>query len=319
VALGWGIYQKDLPAEADKPKRVVFVDLGHAALQMSACEFVKGKLTILATTHDASLGGRDFDLLIANHFIEEFKGKYKMDVTTNVRAHMTLLVECEKLKQSMSANTTELPMNIECLMDEKDVSGRMARAQVLCGVFMCVCTHNICRCACVCVCGQQFEVLAAPLLAKIEGVAQNLLVALGKQSDGKLSAADIDVIEIVGGTVRIPAVKAVLSKVFGREAQVGRELDVSHFPFFVLAHNIVATAAAQTTLILDESVAKGAALYAAIVSPNFRVRDFEIVDKTPCDINVHWTEVNKTTKMKRARFTCCCGRARATRHAIVAH
>ena len=130
VALGWGIYQRELPAPEEKPKRVVFVDLGHAALQMSACEFVKGCVTILATTHDANLGGRDFDQLIADHFVEEFKGKYKMDVKTNVRASMKLLVECEKLKQSMSANSTELPMNIECLMDEKDVSGRMSRATV---------------------------------------------------------------------------------------------------------------------------------------------------------------------------------------------
>jgi molecular chaperone DnaK (HSP70) len=86
-----------------------------------------------------------------------------------------------------------------------------------------------------------------------------------------------------------------------------------------LAHNIVATAAAQTTLILDETVAKGAALYAAIVSPNFRVRDFEIVDKTPYAINVYWIGVDEKTNEKKKCFTCCCGRARATRHAIVAH
>ena len=66
----------------------------------------------------------------------------------------------------------------------------------------------------------QFEGLAAPLLAKIEEVAQKLLVGLAAQSDNKLSVTDINIVEIVGGAVRIPSVKAVLSKVFGREAQV---------------------------------------------------------------------------------------------------
>ena len=47
-------------------------------------------------------------------------------------------------------------------------------------------------------------------------------------------------------------------------------------------------------------MAKGAALYAAIVSPNLRVRDFEIVDKTPYGIGLHWTEVDKTTLVEKA-------------------
>ncbi len=46
VALSYGIYKQDLPAEGEKPRRVIFVDFGHSQLQASACEFVKGKLTV---------------------------------------------------------------------------------------------------------------------------------------------------------------------------------------------------------------------------------------------------------------------------------
>lgn len=46
VALAYGIYKQDLPAESEPPRRVIFVDFGHSQLQMSACELVKGKLTV---------------------------------------------------------------------------------------------------------------------------------------------------------------------------------------------------------------------------------------------------------------------------------
>ncbi len=46
VALTYGIYKTDLPAETEKPRRVIFCDFGHSSLQISACEFVKGKVTV---------------------------------------------------------------------------------------------------------------------------------------------------------------------------------------------------------------------------------------------------------------------------------
>ena len=53
--------------------------------------------------------------------------KYKLDVSTNAKACIRLLRECEKLKKLMSANSQEIPLNIECLMDDKDVAGRFKR------------------------------------------------------------------------------------------------------------------------------------------------------------------------------------------------
>ena len=82
---------------------------------------------MLATAFDPCLGGRDLDQLLAEHFTAEFKKKYKVDAKSKPKAYLRLLTECEKLKKLMSANTQEIPINIECFMNDKDVSGRMGR------------------------------------------------------------------------------------------------------------------------------------------------------------------------------------------------
>lgn len=46
---------------------------------------------------------------------------------TNKRAFTRLMAECEKLKKLMSANSVALPVNIECFMEDKDVTGKLAR------------------------------------------------------------------------------------------------------------------------------------------------------------------------------------------------
>ena len=63
-------------------------------------------LQVLGTVADQSLGGRDFDKLLADHFAEEFKARYKVDAKTKPKAYVRLLAECEKLKKLMSANAT---------------------------------------------------------------------------------------------------------------------------------------------------------------------------------------------------------------------
>ena len=82
---------------------------------------------VLSTSADANLGGRGLDLIIANHFAEEFKTRYKVDAKTIPRAFIRLLQECEKLKKLMSANSTTIPLNVECFMDDIDVTGKMQR------------------------------------------------------------------------------------------------------------------------------------------------------------------------------------------------
>ncbi|XP_039181929.1 heat shock 70 kDa protein 4L isoform X1 [Crotalus tigris] len=185
VALAYGIYKQDLPAPEERPRNVVFVDMGHSAYQISVCAFNKGKLKVLATTFDPFLGGRNFDDALVDHFCEEFRIKYKLNVKDNGRALLRLYQECEKLKKLMSANTSDLPVNIECFMNDIDVSSKMNRAQ--------------------------FEQLCASLLARVEPPLRAVM------EQAKLQREDIYSVEIVGGATRIPAVKEQICKFLCKE------------------------------------------------------------------------------------------------------
>uniref|UniRef100_A0A4W3I879 Heat shock protein 4a n=1 Tax=Callorhinchus milii TaxID=7868 RepID=A0A4W3I879_CALMI len=185
VALAYGIYKQDLPAPEEKPRAVVFVDMGHSAFQVSVCAFNKGKLKVLATAFDPYLGGRNFDEVIVNHFCEEFSKKYKLDVKSKMRALVRLFQECEKLKKLMSANASDLPINIECFMNDIDVSGKMNRGQ--------------------------FDEMCASLLARVEQPLRSIL------EQAKLKREDIYAVEIVGGATRSPAIKERIAKFFGKD------------------------------------------------------------------------------------------------------
>ncbi|XP_044769143.1 heat shock protein 105 kDa isoform X4 [Neomonachus schauinslandi] len=185
VALNYGIYKQDLPGLDEKPRIVVFVDMGHSAFQVSACAFNKGKLKVLGTAFDPFLGGKNFDEKLVEYFCAEFKTKYKLDAKSKIRALLRLYQECEKLKKLMSSNSTDLPLNIECFMNDKDVSGKMNRAQ--------------------------FEELCADLLQKVEDPLHSLM------EQTQLKVEDVSAVEIVGGTTRIPAVKEKIARFFGKD------------------------------------------------------------------------------------------------------
>ncbi|KAL5011939.1 hypothetical protein ScPMuIL_010490 [Solemya velum] len=185
AALSYGIYKQDLPAENEKPRTVVFVDMGYSSLQLAVVAFNKGKLKVLSVASDPDLGGRDFDQVLINHFIAEFKTKYKIDAKTKPKAYIRLMQECEKLKKMMSSNTQKIPLNIECFMEDKDVTGFMQRST--------------------------FEELATDLIQRAENAFLNIL------SLSKLSPEDIYSVEMIGGSSRIPSVKNLVKKVFGVE------------------------------------------------------------------------------------------------------
>ena len=84
-------------------------------------------LQMLASASDPQLGGRDIDMILAEHFSNDFQTRYRIDPRSNPRALLRLSAEVERLKKQMSANSTKLPMNIECFMDDKDVHADMKR------------------------------------------------------------------------------------------------------------------------------------------------------------------------------------------------
>ncbi|XP_050370955.1 heat shock 70 kDa protein 16 [Argentina anserina] len=220
TALSYGIYKTDFSNSG--PTYVAFVDIGHCDTQVSIVSFESGHMTMRSHTFDRSLGGRDFDEVLFSHFATQFKEQYKIDVYSNVKACVRLMAACEKLKKVLSANA-EAPLNIECLMDEKDVKGFMKR--------------------------EEFEMLASSLLERIRVPCSKAL------ADAGLTADMIHSVELVGSGSRIPAIARALISLFRQEP--------------------------RRTLNASECVARGCALQCAMLSPVFRVREYEVQDSIP--------------------------------------
>jgi heat shock protein 4 len=229
AALGYGITKLDLPTAEEKPRRVAFVDIGHSNYTCSIVEFRKGELVVKSTAYDRHFGGRDFDKALVEHFAREFKGKYKIDIKSNPKALVRVQAASEKLKKILSANQ-QAPINIESLMNDIDVAAMMTR--------------------------DELEALVDPLLKRAHVPLEQAL------AEAKLQVEDIDVIELVGGCTRVPALKERIQKFFGKPLSF--------------------------TLNQDEAVARGCAFSCAILSPVFRVRDFAIHDTVNYPIEFTW-------------------------------
>uniref|UniRef100_A0A161ZRT2 Uncharacterized protein n=1 Tax=Daucus carota subsp. sativus TaxID=79200 RepID=A0A161ZRT2_DAUCS len=227
TALAYGIYKTDLP-ENDQ-LNVAFVDIGHASMQVCIAGLKKGQLKILAHAFDRSLGGRDFDEVLFQNFAEKFKTEYKIDVYQNARASLRLRAACEKLKKVLSANP-EAPLNIECLMDEKDVRGFIKR--------------------------DEFEQISIPILERVKKPLEKAL------SEAGLTVENIYAVEVVGSGSRVPAIMKILTEFFGKEP--------------------------RRTMNASECVAKGCALECAILSPTFKVREFQVNESFPFTIALSW-------------------------------
>merc|ERR1719456_2133049 len=102
-----------------------------------------------------------------------------------------------------------------------------------------------------------FERMCQPMMDRVKAVLDGAKAASGMTNE------QIDSVEIVGGASRVPWFKRMCSEAFG-----GKEL--------------------ATTMNADESVARGCALQAAILSPMYKVREFKVEDCSPFAINVGW-------------------------------
>ena len=150
-------------------------------------------MKVISTACDPCLGGRDFDMCIFNHLVKEIEERYKLKVRSNVKARVRLLKSCERLKKIMSTNSTEIPLNVECLMEDTDISCKMKR--------------------------EFFESLCEPLLARIRQTMQKALSASNLKPD------EIYSVELVGGGTRIPAVKNLVKEIFGKEGSTTLNAD----------------------------------------------------------------------------------------------
>ena len=234
AAVGYGVFKTDLPE--DEPKKIAFIDIGHSSYTCTVAAIKKGEMKVLGTGYDKHFGGRDFDRAITEYFADEFKEKFKIDIRTNPKAYSRVLTAAEKLKKVLSANTAA-PINIESVMNDVDVSSQLTR--------------------------EELENLVKPLLERVANPVTEALKMAG------LSTSDIDSIELIGGTTRIPCLKNTITEIFGKQF--------------------------STTLNQDESIAKGAAFICAMHSPTLRVKPFKFEDINLHSVTYSWEKGTEET------------------------
>lgn len=187
TALAYGIF-KDIKKlfVPDKPTYVMFIDIGATAYSVCLVAFEPGKLIVKSTQYDKDLGGRDFDLLIANWFASKFEEKYKGKLSARPmekpKVRIKILASAEKAKKTLSpVGVKEVRLNAECLMDELDFG----------------CTLS----------ATTYQELCEPLIARLEAPVKRALAEAG------LSNKDLSSVEIVGGSSRIGFLKRKLAQV----------------------------------------------------------------------------------------------------------
>lgn len=179
--------------EEEKSRKVVFIDVGYSSTTVSVIEFIKSKLKVLAHCWDENLGGRNFDYRIREYLASEFQSKYKLNAKSAKRPWNRLLDEAEKVKKQLAMNSCDIPINLECFMEDRDVSCKMNR--------------------------EQFEKYCEPEFKKFENLLREI------SAKAKLSNAEIHSVEILGGSTRVPAIKSIIQQVYEKVPQTHLNAD----------------------------------------------------------------------------------------------
>ncbi len=151
-----------------------------------------------STAGDTHLGGEDFDSRMVEYFIDEFKRKYKKDLSKNQRALRRLRTASERAKRALST-ATEANIEIDSLHEGLDFYSKISRAR--------------------------FEELCADLFKSTLRPVEKAL------RDARLDKAQISEVVLVGGSTRIPKIQRILEEYFN-----GKELNKSINPDEAVAY-----------------------------------------------------------------------------------
>lgn len=179
-------------------RNVLIFDLGGGTFDVSILTIEDGIFEVKSTAGDTHLGGEDFDNRMVNHFIAEFKRKYKKDISDNKRAVRRLRTACERAKRTLSSST-QASIEIDSLYEGVDFYTSITRAR--------------------------FEELNADLFrGTLDPVEKSL-------RDAKMDKGQIHDIVLVGGSTRIPKIQKLLQDYFN-----GKELNKSINPDEAVAY-----------------------------------------------------------------------------------
>ncbi|MCQ2592365.1 MAG: molecular chaperone DnaK [Treponema sp.] len=183
AALAFG-FNKD----QSKDKKIAVYDLGGGTFDISILELGDGVFEVLSTNGDTHLGGDDWDRVVSDWLIAEFKKDTGIDLSGDPMAMQRLREAAENAKISLSNQTTtdiNLPFITADATGPKHLQKSLSRAQ--------------------------FEQMTDTLFEKTKEPCRKAL------SDAGLSANDIDEVLLVGGSSRMPKVQEVVKAIFGKE------------------------------------------------------------------------------------------------------
>lgn len=205
AAIAYGLDKKASVSAGKGERNVLIFDLGGGTFDVSILTIEDGIFEVKSTAGDTHLGGEDFDNRMVTHFVQEFKRKYKKDITTNKRALRRLRTACERAKRTLSSST-QASIEIDSLFDGIDFYTSITRAR--------------------------FEELNADLFrGTLEPVEKSL-------RDAKMDKSQIHDIVLVGGSTRIPKIQKLLQDFFN-----GKELNKSINPDEAVAYGAAVQAA----------------------------------------------------------------------------
>ena len=179
-------------------KNVLIFDLGGGTFDVSLLTIDEGIFEVKATAGDTHLGGEDFDSRLVNHFIQEFKRKTKIDITSNNRALRRMRTACERAKRTLSSSTVA-NIEIDSLAEGNDFYTQISRAK--------------------------FESLCEDLFRSCLKPVEKVIL------DSKIDKSNIHEIVMVGGSTRIPKIQTMISQYFN-----GKELCKSINPDEAVAY-----------------------------------------------------------------------------------
>ena len=186
AALAYGV------DKANKDMKIAVFDLGGGTFDISILEFGGGVFEVLSTNGDTHLGGDDFDQVIIDWLVQEFKNDEGADLTGDPMAMQRLKEAAEKAKIELSS-TTSTEINLPYISAEGGVPKHLVKTLTR----------------------AKFEQLAHNLIQACLVPCQNAM------RDAKLNTSDIDEVILVGGSSRIPAVQTLVKNYFGKEPSKG--------------------------------------------------------------------------------------------------
>jgi molecular chaperone DnaK len=178
--------------EKGEDQTILVYDLGGGTFDVSILELGDGFFEVKATSGDNRLGGDDFDQLIIDYLVEQFKKDNGMDLSKDKAAVQRLKDAAEKAKKELSGvMTTNISLPFITVVDgvPQHLDVNLTRAK--------------------------FEELSNGLVERTLGPTRQAL------SDAGLTAKEIDKVVLVGGSTRIPAVQEAIKKLTGQEPHKG--------------------------------------------------------------------------------------------------